>query len=167
MAKGRLGGALRDVQMLFGAGTAGGLTDGQLLEDVRGRGDEAGQRAFAALVERHGPAVLHACRAILRDEHAAEDAFQAVFLVLARKAGSLRVRDSLGPWLHQVACRVAANARASAARRRRARAAGRRAGRLAGPRPAGATTWARSSTRRSTGCRSATAPRSCSASWRA
>ena len=97
MAKGQLGGALRDVQMLFEAGTAGGLTDGQLLEEFRGRGGEAGQRAFAALVERHGPAVLRTCRSILRDEHAAEDAFQAVFLVLARKAGSLRVRRLAGP----------------------------------------------------------------------
>jgi RNA polymerase sigma factor (sigma-70 family) len=119
MTKGRLGAVLRDVQTLFRAGTAGGLTDGQLLEEFRGRGGEAGERAFAALVERHGPAVLRACRAILRDEHAAEDAFQAVFLVLARKAGSLRVRDSLAPWLHEVACRVARCARASAARRRR------------------------------------------------
>jgi hypothetical protein len=78
MGNGRLGGALRDVQMLFEAGTAGGLTDGQLLEEFRRRGDEAGQRAFAALVERHGPAVLRACRVNLRDEHAADDAFRAI-----------------------------------------------------------------------------------------
>jgi RNA polymerase sigma factor (sigma-70 family) len=119
MAKGRLGGVFRDVQTLLRAGTTGGLTDGHLLEEFRTRGGEARERAFASLVERHGPAVLRACRSILRDEHAAEDAFQAVFLVLARKAGSLRVRDSLAPWLHQVACRVAWCARASAARRRR------------------------------------------------
>ncbi len=119
MAKGQRGGAFRDVQELLRAGTTGGLTDGQLLEDVRGECAEARERAFATLVERHGPAVLRACRSILRDEHAAEDAFQAAFLVLARKAGSLRVRDSLAPWLHQVACRVAWCARASAARRRR------------------------------------------------
>ena len=61
--------------------------------------------------------VLHVCRAILRDEHDAEDAFQATFLVLVRKAGSLWVRDSLGPWLHQVACRAARAARSAAARR--------------------------------------------------
>src|ERR1700734_3341086 len=119
MAKGQRGGALRDVQMLLKAGTTVGLTDGQLLDDFRGRGGEAAERAFAALVERHGPVVLRACRSILRDEHAAEDAFQAAFLVLARKAGSLRVRDSLAPWLHQVACRVARCARATEARRRR------------------------------------------------
>src|SRR5262249_3966235 len=119
MPRGRLGGALRDVQTLFRAGTAGGLTDGQWLEDVGDRGGEARERAFAALVERHGPAVLRACRSILRDEHAAEDAFQAVFLVLARKAGSLRVRDSLAPWLHEVAGRVARCARSTASRRAR------------------------------------------------
>ena len=118
MAKGRLGGALRDVQTLFQAGTSGGLTDGQLLEEFRDRGGEARERAFAALVERHGPAVLRACRSVLRDEHAAEDAFQAVFLVLARKAVSLRVRDSLAPWLHEVAG-PQGSGRASAARRRR------------------------------------------------
>lgn len=119
MSSGRLGGALRDVQTLFEAGTAGGLTDGQLLEEFRDAGGPARERAFAALVERHGPAVLRACRAILRDEHAAEDAFQAVFLVLARKAGSLRVRGSLAPWLHEVAVRVARGARAAGARRAR------------------------------------------------
>jgi RNA polymerase sigma factor (sigma-70 family) len=130
MAKGQRGGALRDVQMLLRAGTTVGLTDGQLLDDFRGRGGEAAERAFAALVERHGPVVLRACRSILRDEHAAEDAFQAAFLVLARKAGSLRVRDSLAPWLHQVACRVAWCARAAEARRRRHE---RRAAELADP----------------------------------
>src|SRR5579885_1991804 len=119
MTRGRLGGALRDVQTLLRAGTAGGLTDGQLLDEFRGRGGEAGERAFAALVERHGPSVLRACRAILRDEHAAEDAFHAAFLVLARKAGSVRIRDSLAPWLHEVACRVALCARAADVRRRR------------------------------------------------
>ncbi len=60
-----------------------------------------------------------ACRAILRDEHAAADGFQAVFLVLAQRAGSLRVVNSLAPWLHEVAGRVCRCARASAARRRR------------------------------------------------
>ena len=62
--------------------------------------------------------MLHACRAALRDEHDAQDAFQATFLVLVHKAGSLWVRDSLGPWLHAVALRVAAGARVSSALRR-------------------------------------------------
>jgi RNA polymerase sigma factor (sigma-70 family) len=73
--------------------------------------------AFAALVNRHGPLVLRTCQAILGDEHEAQDAFQATFLVLVRKARSIWVRDSLGPWLHQVACRTASCARSSIARR--------------------------------------------------
>ena len=104
---------------LFRVGTIGGLTDGKLLEWYTSRGDEAAELAFAALVERHGPMVLRVCRAILRDEHEAHDAFQATFLVLVRRARSLWVRDSLGPWLHQVAYRVAHGARTAAARRRR------------------------------------------------
>jgi RNA polymerase sigma factor (sigma-70 family) len=109
---------------LFVAGSATGLTDGQLLERFSERGGggnesgDAAEAAFAALVERHGPMVLRVCRGILRDEHAAEDAFQATFLVLARKAGSLWVRDSVGPWLHRVSRRVAARARAAAERRK-------------------------------------------------
>jgi C-terminal processing protease CtpA/Prc len=73
-----------------------GLTDGQLLECFAARGDAA-EAAFSALVERHGRLVLHACRAVLRDEHDALDAFQATFLALARRAGSLWVRDSVAP----------------------------------------------------------------------
>jgi RNA polymerase sigma factor (sigma-70 family) len=72
---------------------------------------EAAEAAFEALVARHGPMVLGVCRRMLRDDHAAEDAFQAVFLVLARRAGSVRVDDSLGRWLHGVTRRVAARAR--------------------------------------------------------
>ena len=92
------------------------MTDGQLLERFAA-GGEAAELAFAALVERHGAVVLQTCRAILRDEHEAEDAFQATFLVLVQKAGSLWVRDSLGPWLHQVAYRAAWCARSAATRR--------------------------------------------------
>jgi RNA polymerase sigma factor (sigma-70 family) len=129
MAVERHGASLRHVRMLFNVGTVGGLADGQLLERFATRDGEAAELAFAALVERHGPMVLRACRAILRDEHEAQDAFQATFLVLVRRAGALRVRDSLGPWLHQVAYRVAAGARSAAARRRRhERQAAERAG---------------------------------------
>jgi RNA polymerase sigma factor (sigma-70 family) len=106
---------VQHLQTLFDAGSVGELTDRQLLERFTGH-DEL---AFAVLVKRHGPMVLRACRAILRDRHEAEDAFQATFMVLARKAGSLWVRDSLGPWLFRVASRVAACAN-SAARRRQA-----------------------------------------------
>ena len=106
------------LRTLFDAGTTTGLTDGQLLERFATRRDAGSELAFAALVERHGPMVLRACRGILRDDHEAMDAFQATFLVLARKGGSLWVRDSLGPWLHRVACHAAGRAKSTAARRR-------------------------------------------------
>src|SRR5690349_21426934 len=95
--------------------TAAGLPDRQLLERYALGRDEA---AFGALVRRHGPMVLGVCRRVLRDGHAAEDAFQATFLVLARRAGSLLRPEALGAWLHGVAARVALRARAQAARRR-------------------------------------------------
>jgi RNA polymerase sigma factor (sigma-70 family) len=116
LATHRKNSVLGPLRTLFDLGAIGGMTDGQLLERFA-RGDEAAELAFAALIERHGPAVLHTCRSILRDEHEAEDAFQATFLVLVRKARSLWVRDSLGPWLHQVAYRAARCARSAAVRR--------------------------------------------------
>jgi RNA polymerase sigma factor (sigma-70 family) len=70
--------------------------------------------AFRDLVRRHGPMVLSVCRRIVRDTHAAEDAFQATFLLLVRKAGSVRKRESVGPWLFGVARRVALEARGAA-----------------------------------------------------
>src|SRR4051812_20834889 len=90
------------IQRLFDRGTVAGLPDGQLLERFVGDRDEA---AFEALVVRHGPMVLGVCSRVLRDPHAAEDAFQATFLVLARKAGSLWVRGTLDAWLSRVATR--------------------------------------------------------------
>ena len=77
--------------------------------------DEA---AFEVLVERHGPMVRGVCRRVLADSHDEDDAFQATFLVLVRKAGSLRDADRLGPWLYGVAHRVASKARARKLRRR-------------------------------------------------
>ena len=118
MAKGVNSEALQHVRMLFEAGAVGGLTDRQLLERFRAREGEAAELAFASLVERHGPMILRVCRRTLRDEHDARDAFQATFLVLVRKAASLGSQHSLGGWLHGVACRVAAHARAAEARRR-------------------------------------------------
>jgi RNA polymerase sigma factor (sigma-70 family) len=90
-------------------------TDGQLLGRFVATRDEA---AFAALVRRHGPMVLGVCRRILHDVHDAEDAFQATFLVLARKAASVVRRDSVGCYLYRVAYRTALEARAANARRR-------------------------------------------------
>jgi RNA polymerase sigma factor (sigma-70 family) len=90
-------------------------TDAQLLEDFRADRDEG---AFEALVRRHGPMVLGVCRRILRNHHDAEDAFQATFLVLACKAGSVRQRHTVAGWLYGVACNVALNLRGRALRRR-------------------------------------------------
>ena len=98
------GTVLRQLDQLFGPGTVAGLSDAQLLARFRTQRDEA---AFVALVARHGPMVLAVCRGVLRDEHAAEDAFQATFLILVRKASVLWVGESLGGWLHRVAHRVA------------------------------------------------------------
>src|SRR5712692_2794350 len=74
-------------------------TDPQRLEDFAAR---RAQTAFAALVARHGPMVLRVCRRVLNHEQDAEDAFQATFLILARKIGSIRKREALGQWLHGV-----------------------------------------------------------------
>jgi RNA polymerase sigma factor (sigma-70 family) len=107
----------RYAHTLFNFGSIGGLTDGELLSLFASRRDEAGELAFAVLVERHGPMVLRVCRSILRDEHDAQDAVQATFLVLVRRCGAVRKRDSIGSWLHGVALRVAGCARTASARR--------------------------------------------------
>jgi DNA-directed RNA polymerase specialized sigma24 family protein len=118
---------MHEIRRLFTEGTLAGLSDGQLLEQfaVRGDGD-----AFAAIVARHGAMVLSVCRSTLglRDASDAEDAFQATFLVLVRRAGSFPLHGSLSGWLYRVARRVARQARVEASRRRtRERAAaGRR-----------------------------------------
>jgi RNA polymerase sigma factor (sigma-70 family) len=113
------GGRLWPLGTLFDRGTIGGKTDAELLE-LFARGDAA-EMAFEALVARHGPDVLRACRRVLPDPNDADDAFQATFLVLARRAssGSIGRPDSIGPWLYGAALRVARKARVAAARRRR------------------------------------------------
>ena len=90
------------------------VSDALLLDRFIEQWDEA---AFRDLVRRHGPMVLGVCRRILRDPHAAEDSFQATFLLLVRKAGSVRKRESVGPWLYGVARRVALEARGATSRR--------------------------------------------------
>jgi RNA polymerase sigma factor (sigma-70 family) len=108
--------ALSQIHRLAGAQAAEELPDRQLLERFRRRRDEA---AFAALVRRHGPLVWGVCWRVLGDRHDAEDAFQAAFLVLAAKAGSIRRAESLGAWLHRVARQLALRARGRRDRRRR------------------------------------------------
>ena len=96
-----------------------GLSDGQLLARFAGHRDELAEVAFTALVHRHGPMVLRVCRQVVGDRHAAEDAFQATFLVLARRAGAIRQPELLGNWLYGVALRTAREARLRNDRRRR------------------------------------------------
>jgi RNA polymerase sigma factor (sigma-70 family) len=115
MATGQFAGVYRQIDRLFRSGSVAGLTEGQLLDRfVRDRDDTA----FEAIVARHGAMVLGVCRANLRDPNDIDDAFQATFLVLVKKANSLHHRDLLGPWLHGVAHRVSRRARIDAAKRR-------------------------------------------------
>ncbi|MDE2509443.1 MAG: hypothetical protein KGM43_19780, partial [Planctomycetota bacterium] len=104
----------RRFDQLRTVGTAAGRSEGELIERFAETGDEI---SFEAILTRHGPMVLTVCRRILREEHDAADAFQATFLILVRKAGSIRNRETLGPWLHGVARRVAVRARQTARRR--------------------------------------------------
>jgi RNA polymerase sigma factor (sigma-70 family) len=109
-----------EIRTLFAVGAIGGLSDSQLMDcflSGRGRGEEA-EAAFAALVGRHGPMVMGVCRRLLADPNDADDAFQATFLVLVRRAHSIARRDLLGNWLYGVAYRTARVARSRAARRR-------------------------------------------------
>src|SRR5690348_8211685 len=126
MASIRRDAALRPIDRLFGEGTLAGLNDARLLERYNANGDEL---AFEALVRRHGSMVLGVCRRVLGDPNDADDAFQATFLLLARKARSIWVDGSVGGWLHRVAWRIALQLRADAARRRdRERRAAERVG---------------------------------------
>jgi RNA polymerase sigma factor (sigma-70 family) len=107
----------RQIESLFVGGSVAGLSDRQLIERfVAGRDSLAAEAAFAALVARYGPMVLGVCRHLLGDHQHAEDAFQAVFLVLARRARSVRDPDLLGHWLYGVALRTARKARGRLAR---------------------------------------------------
>jgi RNA polymerase sigma factor (sigma-70 family) len=110
MATDQLDGFIRHLRRAALVQDGGGMTDGQLLECFITRRDEA---AFEALVRRHGPMVLGVCRRVLRDGHDAEDAFQATFLVLVRKAASIGQRERVGNWLYGAAYRAALEARAA------------------------------------------------------
>src|SRR5690348_3393526 len=109
MANAPLNLVVRQIHRLAGGGAADELTDGQLLERFAAGLEEA---AFEALVRRHGPMVLGLCRRVLRDHHRAEDAFQATFIVLFRRARFLHGRQSLANWLYTVAYHLALRARA-------------------------------------------------------
>jgi RNA polymerase sigma factor (sigma-70 family) len=107
-------GFVRHIRTLVSRQANGILPDQQLLESLLTQRSEA---SFAALVRRHGPMVLGVCRRVLRHTQDAEDAFQATFLVLARKAASIRKHESLGSWLHGVARHTAQRLKAKTARR--------------------------------------------------
>jgi RNA polymerase sigma factor (sigma-70 family) len=114
MATGHMEGVVRHIRRLA-LQDVRRLADGQLLEAFLVQKDES---AFEALVRRHGPMVLAVCRRVLGDFHEAEDAFQATFLVLVRRAASIGRRELLGNWLYGVAYRTAMKSRAAVGRRR-------------------------------------------------
>jgi RNA polymerase sigma factor (sigma-70 family) len=115
MAKDTTSGMLAFVRRAVALFEGEGRTDAELLESFLARGDEA---AFEALVRRYGPMVLGVCRRVLHHAQDAEDAFQATFLVLVRKAGSIARQGALAAWLYRVAHRTALRARALQDRRR-------------------------------------------------
>src|SRR6266542_4452139 len=114
MVNADLGKVIRHLRQSLERGDAGGLSDAELLGRVAAQRDPA---AFEVLVWRHGAMVFGLCRRLLRHEQDAEDAFQAAFLILLRKAGSVGKRQALGSWLYKVAFRGALRLRA---RQRRA-----------------------------------------------
>src|SRR5262245_55765251 len=120
------------IQNLVGPRPVREAADEECLRRFLSDRDEA---SFAALVRRHGPMVLRVCRRVTHDSHLAEDVTQAVFLVLAHKAASVRKAESLGCWLHGVALRLARRAKAEAVRRRDLEA------RAAADRPADDVGW--------------------------
>jgi RNA polymerase sigma factor (sigma-70 family) len=135
MANQPLLGVLQNLRKVAAVHTDRELSDRELLDRFLTARDES---AFTVLIERHGPMVLGVCRRSLPNLHDAEDACQATFLVLARKAASVRKKSSLGSWLHGVACRVAANLKRDQVRRK---AREREVGAKAPMDPAAEVTW--------------------------
>src|SRR5262245_39547469 len=122
MVQSTLNDVLRHLRSLCASEAIRDLGDDELLQRFLARREET---SFAILVQRHGPMVLGVCQRVLRDAHAAEDAFQAAFLVLVRRSASIRKRGSLASWLYGVAQRIALRVRArDAAQRSRDRRAG-------------------------------------------
>jgi RNA polymerase sigma factor (sigma-70 family) len=119
MEMGSAKGACRQIRTLYALGTLGSMTDAQLLALFLTHGGDEAEDAFSALVDRHGPMVLAVCRRMLKNTHDAEDAFQATFFILARRAASLARREKLAGWLHGVAVRTASEARRRSARQHR------------------------------------------------
>ena len=109
---------VRSLEILFNVGTSCGLSDVELLERFLASDHDIAELSFEGLVVRHGPMVLDVCRKILGDDHDAQDAFQATFLILATRARSILKQKSVGSWLHGVALRVARRARSDAERRK-------------------------------------------------
>ena len=166
MAKPRWGHVLRGVRSLLDEGVVAAVSDGELLERYATSSGESAERAFAALVDRHGPMVLRVCRSVLGDEHAAQDAFQATFLILARRrvrSGSetRSARGSTG-WPTGLP-----RARGMPRPVGGSTSARPRSGHREKPAPSRPTNWRRSSTRRWIASPTAIDPRSCSATWRA
>jgi RNA polymerase sigma factor (sigma-70 family) len=115
MATAQLSGVIQHLRRAMLLRDGAGPTDGQLLQDYISRRDEA---ALAALVRRHGPTVWGVCRRVLSNYHDAEDAFQATFLVLVRRAASIASPELVANWLYGVAHQTAIKARATVAKRR-------------------------------------------------
>jgi RNA polymerase sigma-70 factor (ECF subfamily) len=111
------GDALRWLDALNREGSLARMSDGQLLQAFLARDGSTSEPAFEVLVRRHGPMVLGICRGVLRDDHDSDDAFQATFLVLARRASTIRDRERLAHWLGRVAGRIARRSREEAVRR--------------------------------------------------
>ena len=130
----RKGTATAPWRALLDSGPVAGMGDGPLLERFANRDGIAAEAAFAVLVTRHGPMVRRLCRATLADSNDVDDAFQATFLVLARKARAIREPDRLASWLHGTALRASRKLRDQSARRARLRS---RLGAIPPERPGG------------------------------